>query len=485
MKKKVFLLLLKNVGISLLVLALIIGTGVAAFFISHKYYSKKAEVEADVEVLTEYTDILSQVKTDVITKNMIYAVDENNNIKAIMLEICNTETYNMDYITIPVKTSYTIPATMYQKLMSISEELPQVVMLSKLRKYMPEDQEDEKAFGYITVILEKMLGIEASYFTVYDSETFAERYYKQRAIIKYRNAKDAKVAEKEAEEDSSESDTTPAPGTTETTESADRPKVRSVSMAIFVINDDHKEELKEVMDDKEEIMKYIQEEYKQEGFASNLTVANKIGYAEAYVNMNPDYYHFWGMPAKRRAGVFTIKPVTSQKLIQKLMKNTVAYSEPQFDDSIDTSKKITISEKFLTGGIYTEDKELAESIKADREEDDDSTSTSASTSATPKPTKAASSVADKVSIDKKIVILNATGVSGVAAETKSVMTDDGYLVGEIGDYTGNEAVENTRIIVREEGIGEDLLVYFSDAKIEVGTPEGDYDIEIVIGTNDA
>ena len=62
-------------------------------------------VETDSDSLK---DIIDDATTDEISRNLIYVSNDKNKVTKVMLEICNTKTNNMDYVTIPVKTNYTI-----------------------------------------------------------------------------------------------------------------------------------------------------------------------------------------------------------------------------------------------------------------------------------------------------------------------------------------------------------------------------------------
>ena len=103
-----------------------------------------------------------------------------------MLEICNTKTYNMDYVTIPVRTDYTIPSVMYRKLCQVNQEIPQVVRIAKLKQYF-EDEND--AYGYGVLIFEKMLGTDISYYTAIDQETYENHYMQKNVTVAYRGLK--------------------------------------------------------------------------------------------------------------------------------------------------------------------------------------------------------------------------------------------------------------------------------------------------------
>lgn len=101
---------------------------------------------------------------------------------------------------------------------------------------------------------------------------------------------------------------------------------------------------------------------------------------------------------------------------------------------------------------------------------------------------------DIPSTDKNIMVLNGTGINGLAGRWQSKLRNAGFSSVATGDsYLGKEA--QTRIYVAEEGMGKDLSSYFTDAVISVGLlGTSDYrlrngsmsqvDIFIVIGSND-
>lgn len=101
---------------------------------------------------------------------------------------------------------------------------------------------------------------------------------------------------------------------------------------------------------------------------------------------------------------------------------------------------------------------------------------------------------DIPSTDKNILILNGTRVKGLAGSWQSKLSGAGFAFSAVGN--ANLAGEaQTKIYVAEEGMGNDLVPYFTDAVVVVGTlSPGDYqitrgslnqvDIFIVIGSND-
>ena len=107
---------------------------------------------------------------------------------------------------------------------------------------------------------------------------------------------------------------------------------------------------------------------------------------------------------------------------------------------------------------------------------------------TEEPTTEAQIISSK---EKSILVLNSTGVGGLAASWKSKLSGEGFTEIATGNYSLSRD-DQTKIYVSEEGMGEDLTEYFQDAVIEVGTLSSGIDVStegvdifIVIGKNDS
>lgn len=250
-------------------------------------------------------DIIEEAQTDEISKNLIYVCNEEK-IICVMLEICNTKTNNMDYVTIPIRTEFTIPTTMYQKLCTVNEEIPQIVRIGRLKSYFanPED-----AFGYGELIIEKMLGTKISYYTVLDQQTFQSHYIRKRTRVKFTRRIDVATA-------------TQAPdGTIPTSE------VVRTTENIAVASPTYVNQLKDIAGDQEKIAEYIKNQY--ERVDSNLTVYNKIGYIECYEKLNVDYFHYWGIPGTFTNRIFSIDEDASKRFLNRLINNQNSYTQAQ------------------------------------------------------------------------------------------------------------------------------------------------------------
>lgn len=401
--KVFFISLLKSILFIIILLCVGFGSYKISYTILSDNGGNVGTSKGDIE------DIIEDAQTDEISKNLIYVTDEDR-ITNMILEICNTKTNNMDYITVPVRTEYTIPATMYQKLCTVNQEIPQIVRIGRLKSYFSNS---EDAYGYGELIVEKMLGIKISYYTVLDQETYDSHYTKKMTKVRFR-------------QDVDETTATPGPDGVVPTSQLKRVNERiSVASSLYI------RELKDISGDQEKIAEYIKQQY--ERVESNLTVYNKIGYIECYEKMNVDYFHYWGVPGTFNNKVFTVDTKAAKEFIIKLADNTESYSGPQqgLQDALSVQGNKVKSSKGLS-----------------------------------------------------IIILNGSRINGLAAATQTKLVTVGFTVKEIGDYT-EETLTQTRIIVKQKGIGNDLAGYFNNPEVVTGEVREGFDIEIILGTADA
>jgi anionic cell wall polymer biosynthesis LytR-Cps2A-Psr (LCP) family protein len=95
------------------------------------------------------------------------------------------------------------------------------------------------------------------------------------------------------------------------------------------------------------------------------------------------------------------------------------------------------------------------------------------------------SIPEKPSHGLKIQVLNGSRIAGLGSEFADRLVSEGYTVLDTGINTG--ANENTsRILVREEGMGEDLIPYFNNVVINSNhSIQQEYDIVIVLGRGES
>jgi len=94
---------------------------------------------------------------------------------------------------------------------------------------------------------------------------------------------------------------------------------------------------------------------------------------------------------------------------------------------------------------------------------------------------------DDGSIDSKSLLIevsNGGEVAGLAGRFTEKLANEGFRLTEATTYHG-EQVNYTRIQVKTEGAGKDLVKYFDDARVETAPSDmGSADIRIILGTNE-
>jgi LCP family protein required for cell wall assembly len=85
----------------------------------------------------------------------------------------------------------------------------------------------------------------------------------------------------------------------------------------------------------------------------------------------------------------------------------------------------------------------------------------------------------------RIAVLNGSWMAGIASSFADTLRMDGYNVVAVDNYSGAQESQ-TRILVRNAGIGGDLLPYFTNAVIKEDTSMQDgFDIVIIIGRRES
>ena len=377
---------------SFVVILCMMGAGLAGYFGTRAYY--KAHPQAVEKTEVSIDDIIAQAQKDDVSKNLIYVLNsKNHNVKYCLLEIFDTQTGNMDYITIPRASRITISAELYQKLCTIDSEIPQIMTVAQLYNYF----DDDAAYAYGVNIFEDFFGLDISYYSVIPYEIFHEDFRAEKSKIRFEQKTETETGESVSE------------------------KV-SENVYMIKLRGRYKQKLR-TYTDKESLAEYISNYY--EKMYSNLSLHDKLGYVEEYLQLDLAKIHYYCMPGLYDSEhYYMIDEQASAKLLKKLDGQA----------------------------SYTGKQEAYE---------------------TPAPQSA----------DSVLSVMNSTGVSGVAAGYQSILTKAGYTVAGIGDYTAG-TLETTKIIVRDEGEGEDLKAYFDNPVIEVGVPEEGIDIQIIVGNRD-
>lgn len=140
-----------------------------------------------------------------------------------------------------------------------------------------------------------------------------------------------------------------------------------------------------------------------------------------------------------------------------------------------------------TGSTYSDD-ELEEMLNKENAKDGEDEGATSEEATTEEVTT--EQVVDISSKDQSILVLNSTGVAGLAKKWMDKLKAEGFSNVKTGNYSESASAQ-TKIYVPEDGMGKDLAEYYTDAVIEVGSLSSGIDVStdgvqifIVLGTND-
>lgn len=262
-----------------------------AGFISYKitllYYDHFGGPSDDDKSAKLIRELYGEVEVTDVAKNLIYCVGEDKEIKAVVLEIFNTNTYNMDYITIPMKSQFTVSNELYQKLCASGCDAPQIIKLSKMDNYFS----DETLYEYGVILLEDLLDIDIDYYTAVPVEEFKKAFKQGDATIAY------------AED-----------GTT------------MQSYYEWHLKKSFINQVRELSES--ELEDFVKEEASL--CESSLNTKSKVEYVKSYVKVNPDYIYEHSLYGIIEGGEFEVYVDESNQLIQTILNNAT-YTTEQTD----------------------------------------------------------------------------------------------------------------------------------------------------------
>lgn len=373
---------------SLLLIGALVLVGFASYKVSLFYFNERG-VSTNSKASKMIQELYGNVAVEDISKNLIYNVDKKSGkVKGLLLEIFNTNTSNMDYITIPVNTEITISNELYQKLAKAGCEAPQIIKISAIHKYFSEDT----MYEYGELIINDFLGIDISYYTAVEPKAFEKMFKK----TKYQEA---------------------VPG-------AEDAKKQTVK--VWTLTEDYRAELAALGTDVKLIEEHIDKAYKH--CTSNLPARSKKKYIEDYLKWNADNTYFHIIPGLVEEDCYAPLPEEARTLLEQILGNE-AYVGAQERTPESTNESVADSKEYA------------------------------------------------------IQILNGSQVNGLAAKYKTKLEAEGYHVASIGNYKGQAQTESS-ILVKEEEMGADLLLYIEGGSLSVSEalPEG-IDIQIILGSD--
>jgi len=150
---------------SFFVVMILLAAGICSYMLTMKYY----EVSDDNTDKDAVLDIVGDVTADAVSRNIIYSYDPATKIiDAIVIEILNTESGNLDFVTIPAESQITVSNEIYKRMCAAGADAPQIITLSLLNDYFGDDT----AYEYGILLLEDYMGIDIGYYTSMENSVF-------------------------------------------------------------------------------------------------------------------------------------------------------------------------------------------------------------------------------------------------------------------------------------------------------------------------
>lgn len=261
-----------------------------------------------VQTSSQGVIIANDGTADNVCKNLIYITDDEENIQGYILEILNSYTNNLDYVTIPNTTQFALSTELYQKLYAKNEQIPQIISLKDLNTYFDKSTR----FAYGKLIVNELLGTELSCYTIIDSETAASIFNEETRTIALQTNE-------------------------------------QVEGAVYVLKDSLMESITE--DESYSMKEYLARFY--EVAKSNLPLESKQKYASAYRNVNKDYIYYHIIPGVQQTDYYDADLELTQNLINQLVNNE-AYSVTQEEtQEVATISSVGLKISLLNGSKIT------------------------------------------------------------------------------------------------------------------------------------
>ena len=271
-------LFLRGLTKSLICLLFLIGVGVLSYKVVI-YFIHIPEEEAVVAFdTTSVREPITEASVDDISKNLIFAVDEETgHITKLILEILHCEGRKLYYITIPIQTQFTMSDTLYQKLILEDPAIPQLIKLSGITNYFPVDT----VYDYGVLLVEDLLGIKLSYYTAIHKSIYENIFITEETPI----------------------------GET-LLEAGEFP--REVLSADYI-------ELTKTITTQEKLKSYIEELYPL--ITSNLALADKMNYLDSYSSLTRNNIYFELIAGEDTNSAFVVDIAVAAKHLKDIITN--------------------------------------------------------------------------------------------------------------------------------------------------------------------
>ena len=412
-------------------------------------------------------------------------------IEYAAVRIFNVNTKECNYIFFPANTLISMSDETFGIIYDASTNVEQEMYLNKIAKCFAQDAD---RYHFTTLALEDALGIDIDCYEAISSDDAVAVINLLDPVsfdvpknMKFKNDSSDIVRLKKGAQKLEGSQ---VKGMITKAELYDSELERLQCMQDYI-----KEYLTDVVaiSDRAELGKYYEQYYSL--VKSNTNFNEMRNYFDFYFQMKASNIVMTTAQGKVKRGAYLLDYDKLRATAEKFMLGGEGSSAENAADSEDNNKQEeNVTEAENTEEVteeVTEEETTEEQVTEAETTEEDSEAEATTEESDGKSKKKASKKANKTDDSKKkstvsskeckIEIYNSTKINGLAAKWKSYLTDEGYQISAT-ETEKRYRLKEPVIYVSEEGMGEDLLEYFPNAKIEVATLTN-AEIRIVLGTN--
>lgn len=314
-KNSLFHMFMRRFIRAFFIMLLLVFVGFSSYKVTMFYY-RITDGPKESKIGSVIDDMVNNVSVDDVSKNLIYSVDQKSGkIDDILVEIFNTNTGNLDYITIPANTQFTISNELYQSICASNPEIPQIMKLSDIGKYFNES----KVYDFGVILVEDLLDVDISYYTVVKSEEFHTMFESSEKNLANTNQSDVESNHENPIGNS---------------------KMVQTDVTILTFTESYQNRLS-TLSSEEDIKSYITDLYKN--IKSNLKLKKKLKYVKNYVLVKKEFIYFYGLYGEENGTSFTIDTESANALIQKILNNDTYTVEQEKSEENSMYSEVTSS----------------------------------------------------------------------------------------------------------------------------------------------
>lgn len=399
-------------------------------------------------------------------RNTLFFVEAEDSGKPyIALNMLNTKNDLLDILLIPSNAQMTVGRDVLKDIQKEMPEAKNTVTMDSLVRCFGEEK-----YAMITEVLENVLGISMSGYDVMTEEDFVKFLnmadhveYALEESISYRDAdgvlqtldpdaddsEDTDDGEDDTDSDDSDSNDTDSDDTDGTEGSL---TAREAMALMTYLDGTEREESARL----ERTSAYMQ------AFFTSLFKENKSSVIyKKYTNL-AQFSEDRNLSDEERI----IKQLDPENITIRILQGAESNGVFSIDSQKARLQVATLAKQAEEAGGSGQTKQTTTSKDSRQEDSDEENKDSAGDSK-----------------EYSIELYNAAYVAGLAGDWEEYLEEEGYTISFLDNYQDEGPLSTTRIIVSEEGMGEDLLKYFPDAIIEVDDIDTGGDIQVYIGTD--